>query len=316
MGAQTNKYKIQVCDNGRLADKLVSPARYDHIHMEYSVEVIALNTYPVKSLAGIAVNGIKLAQTGLENDRYWMVIMPNGRFVTQRQIPAMARINTRLDNHQLILHAQGHPPAAVTAGDGSGLRRQVTVCGDQCIAVDEGDRISRWLTEVLHSRHPLRLVRIDREYPRPQSKPELLGAHTSTCFADAAPYLIASTASLDALNKILLSKQLHPVDMRRFRPNIVVRGLPAFAEHDIAFYHQVDGRYSFKNCYPCERCIVTTIDQDSGEKDPAKQPFETLKELNPMPQRPQAPAFADNATLEAGCGQTIRVGDQLVAVTA
>ena len=45
-------------------------------------------------------------------------------------------------------------------------------------------------------------------------------------FGDFAPYMIASDASLDALNKELP----WPVTMTRFRPNIVVSGPEAFEE--------------------------------------------------------------------------------------
>ena len=97
--------------------------------------------------------------------------------------------------------------------------------------------------------------------------------------------------------------------MNRFRPNIVVRGLEPWAEHKLAGLHS--GTYGLKFCHPCERCVVTTINQDTAEKDPGWQPFNTLKEINPVPGKKPAPAFGQNATLEKGDQAVISVGDHL-----
>ena len=50
-------------------------------------------------------------------------------------------------------------------------------------------------------------------------------------FGDFAPYMIASEASLAAVNEELPS----PVTMERFRPNVVVSGLAGFEE--VSFCH-------------------------------------------------------------------------------
>ena len=34
---------------------------------------------------------------GLADDRHWMLVRPNGRFVTQRELPRMALIGTAVD---------------------------------------------------------------------------------------------------------------------------------------------------------------------------------------------------------------------------
>ena len=56
----------------------------------------ALNIYPVKSCRGIALaERAASPRTGLADDRHWMLVRPNGRFVTQRELPRMALIGTR-----------------------------------------------------------------------------------------------------------------------------------------------------------------------------------------------------------------------------
>ena len=54
----------------------------------------ALNIYPVKSCRGIALRSARVARHGLADDRHWMLVRPNGRFVTQRELPRMALIGT------------------------------------------------------------------------------------------------------------------------------------------------------------------------------------------------------------------------------
>jgi len=136
-----------------------------------------------------------------------------------------------------------------------------------------------------------------------------LGNETTTFFADAAPYLVTSQSSLDALNTELENNQLDTVPMNRFRPNVVVSGLEAFAEHRVK--RIAADNYAFEFRYPCERCVIPTINQETAEKNPHMQPYKTLAGINHMPENPRAAAFGENAILNPGDGETISVGDSL-----
>lgn len=278
--------------------------------MSQFAEVVALHIYPVKSLAGISLNTSELTPTGLSNDRRWMVVLPNGRQVTQRQIPLMATIQTTLENNQLILSKQGQPDLTITPR--SGNSRQVVVWRDTCNAIDEGDEASQWLTKNVQSPNELRLVRIAEGFTRPQSKPHLLGDQTSTMFADSAPFLITNPQSLESLNQSLRQSELAPVTMDRFRPNIVVSGLNEFEEHHVKIFSHDKGLYELQQRFPSERCVTITVDQKEGIKDPHMQPYNTLSKLNPVPDNPNAAAFGENAILSTGEGQWINVGDKLL----
>lgn len=275
----------------------------------HPAEISGLTIYPVKSMKGIELESAKLTLHGLENDRRFMVVRANGRFVTQRDLSRLALVQTSLDEDGIVLSMNGHGSVTVPFKADDGERIQTKVWGDECETVDQGESISRWLTSALESSGTLKLVRMAPDFVRPQSQPENLGTKTTTHFADAAPFLVANESSLDVLNRELETRGHSSVPMNRFRPNIVVRGLAPFAEHEIAELSSENYRLGL--CHPCERCVVTTIDQATGIRNPERQPFRTLGDINPIPGTVRSPAFAQNAILKEGEGQTMAQGDRL-----
>ncbi|MGK2926744.1 MAG: MOSC domain-containing protein [Lysobacterales bacterium] len=269
-------------------------------------QVTGLYVYPVKSMKGIALDEATLTPKGLEHDRRWMVVRPEGRFVTQRDEPRLALIHTRLDGRGLTLSRDGHGSIFVPFEFTGGPRLQTRVWNDACSVEDEGDAIGRWLTDAIGDSQGLRLVRMAAGFQRTLAATDRYGAGTTMEFADSAPYLVASESSLERLNTELEMQGHAPVPMNRFRPNIVLRGLPPFAEHHSARL-EGDG-WSIALVDYCERCLVTTVDQDTAQRDPAREPYQTLRHLNPAPGEKAAPAFAQNAKLGSGAGTRITVG--------
>jgi len=272
------------------------------------VTVSELHVYPVKSMRGIALSTARLTALGLEHDRRWMVVREDGRFVTQREMNRMALVQPALDGSGLSLSMAGHDAVRVPP-EPSGKPLRTAVWDDDCEVVSAGAAVSDWLSECLQSPVRLHLSAMAPGFVRPQSQAERMGAGTRTVFADASPYLVASQDSLDALNQELSARSLPPVRMDRFRPNIVVRGLPAFDEHRVATL--ASARFGLRLRDRCERCVLTTIDPSTAVPDPAGQPFRTLVEINPVPGKTRSPAFAENATLEHGEGAEVRRGEAL-----
>lgn len=275
------------------------------------MHVTELNIYPVKSLRGIAVGRAELGTRGLAHDRQWMVVDQVGRFVTQRQLPAMARIAVRLEADRLVLEHPDAEPLSVELARDDQPRLTAYVWDDACQALDEGDQAADWLTGVLGNLQGsrLRLVRFDTTHRRPLASRSLQGEQAHTAFADGFPFLLTAESSLEALNEVLREKGLSPVPMSRFRPNIVVQGSMPFAENGWGDISTPDGRFRLGVRKPCQRCKITTVDQHSGDIAVPGEPLRTLVAMRTV----TAPGgyFGQNAILLAGEGETIALGDGL-----
>ena len=263
-----------------------------------TANIAGLNIYPVKSCRGISLGAAKLSRTGLTNDRHWMMVRPNGRFVTQRELPRMALIVTSVDGGALALAAPGMPPLIVPRGNG-GDALAVTVWKFNGSGIDCGEAAARWCSDYLAT--PLRLVRFDTTVPRECSREWTPGTTAVTEFADGFPILVISRASLAELNSRLKTA----LPMERFRPNVVLDGVGAYDEDRI---HELrTPSVTLRLVKPCTRCAITTTDQQRGAVD-GVEPLATLKTYrNDTTLR--GVTFGQNAIIVKGVGEDLRVGD-------
>ncbi|MDY7116897.1 MOSC N-terminal beta barrel domain-containing protein [Halomonas sp. SSL-5] len=278
------------------------------------MKITQLNIYPVKSLGGIALDAAELTAEGLAWDRRWMVVDDVGRFVTQRQLPAMARIRVSLEADALVLMHPEAPPLRLPLVTGELVRLPVYVWEDRCDALDEGDEAREWLGAVLGDLRGsgLRLVRFAPEHRR-AVEPHYLapGERAHTGFADGYPLLVVSEGSLAEVNRRLAAKGLAPVPMSRFRPSLVVDEAGPFTEDGWDTLAAADGAWRLGLRKPCQRCKITTVDQATGEIAVPGEPLRTLVEMNTR----LAPGgyFGQNAIVLEGEGARLSVGDELTA---
>ncbi|WP_040480075.1 MOSC domain-containing protein [Vreelandella boliviensis] len=279
------------------------------------MQITQLNIYPVKSLKGISVHHSELQEHGLAWDRRWMLVDAQQRFVTQRQLPALATVEVALTDEHLVLSHPNVEPLNVPLAEPKGNLRLVSVWNDHCKALPESDEVSRWLVAALGEQaQGLSMVRFANEFTRAVEEDFLDGGSAHTYFSDGYPFLITTTGSLDALNQALIAKGQAPIPMNRFRPNIVVKSDEAWAEDRWATLTEASGTFQLALRKPCKRCKITTIDQHTAAVPAPAEPLKTLIELNTQPNQKGA-HFGQNATLLNGEGSVIRVGDRLVAVT-
>ena len=231
------------------------------------IKLTEINIYPIKSTRRIALREGTVLKRGLSRDRRWMLVDDEGVFVTARQHPRLAVVATRINAETLVANAPGMPELVVPLQPPANPSRQVRIWRDGCTAVDCGAPYHRWFSQYLGiSCH---LVRMRSSDVRPVN-PDYGRAGDEVSFADGFPLLLISEASLADLN----SRLDKPVSMRRFRPNVVVAGCDPYAEDDWARIRI--GALVFEVAKACSRCVFTTIDPDTGEKDPQLEPLRTL----------------------------------------
>lgn len=223
-----------------------------------------LAIYPVKSCAQLPQGKANISPFGLHMDRRWMLIDDEGYMLTQRKHPRMCQIQCYAQDTMLQINAPGMTQLNVNSSkqDASTI---ATVWEDSCDSVDCGDKAAEWFSQFLQT--PARLVffpdnevrQVDLNYAR----------HGDiTAFSDGFPYLLISQASLDDLNSRLDT----PVEMKRFRPNLVVSNTQAFAEDD--WKRILIGEVTFRVVKPCSRCSIPAINPQTAEK--TAQPVKAL----------------------------------------
>ena len=226
--------------------------------------VSALYVYPIKSCAGIRVSEWPVVERGFYADRRWMIVDPKGKFVTQRELAELSQVRTAIDGHTLHLTAPGRAPLTLPLAFDAGLSRSVTVWRDTTLGVVHPEG-SEWISKYLSA--PYELVYMPDNQQR-QVNPDRARPGDIVSFADGYPFLTISEASLADLNARLEK----PLEMPRFRPNIVIGESEPYAEDG---YTRVRiGELSFRGVKRCERCVITTIDPETGER--GREPLRTL----------------------------------------
>ncbi|WP_234188561.1 MOSC domain-containing protein [Shinella sp. NM-101] len=222
------------------------------------MKVEALNIYPLKSGRAVPVDTATVRLDGLSGDRRFMVVEPDGRFITQRELQALARIEATAVGESLHLEMEGRQLFASFEPED---RLDVTIwdCPVNAAVADEAvnDVLSDWLAR------PVKLVHMDAAAYRAEGE-EWAGSPAPVGFADGFPVLVTTTGSLADLNRTLVAKGQEPVGMDRFRTNILVSCEEPWEED---FWQAIEvGGVAFDLVKPCARCIMTTQDQTTGER--------------------------------------------------
>lgn len=264
----------------------------------------SLVIYPVKSCHGIRVSEARVGPRGLEHDREWMWVDESGCFVTQRELPWLARVETSMTEGHLVLRYPGRPELRVPLAADRRRSVSVRIWRDACQAWDEGDAAADWIADL--SGRPLRLVRFSTEHHRPCDAQWVGTDPAEAAFADAYPVLVISEESLAELNRRIVGDG--PLPMDRFRPNVVVRGGTPYIE-DAAKILRAD-EVVLRLVKPCVRCRITTTDQTTAAV--GVEPLRTLATYRKHAEL-RGVVFGQNAIPLRGVGQWLRVGMEVLA---
>lgn len=266
------------------------------------MHVSHLYLHPLKSGAPLCTGRLDIGPRGPEGDRRWMVVDADGRFLTGRQHGRLVLVRAGIAGDGLVLEAPGRPALRVPEPDGCHGRIEVSIWKDRVDAARADPEADRWLAELLGQ--PVHLVHMDDRARRPVS-PEHARPGDEVSFADGFPLLILSARALDALSERVGRR----MEATRFRPNILVGDCPAHAEDR---WRRIRiGAVEFELPKPCTRCVFTTVDPSTGERDGDGEPLATLKHYR---RGPEGITFGVNMIPRGG--GTLRIGDPVVVLEA
>ncbi|MDO9303389.1 MAG: MOSC N-terminal beta barrel domain-containing protein, partial [Anaerolineales bacterium] len=232
------------------------------------IQLSNLTYYPIKACRGFDVAESRVERMGLADDRRMMVVTPEGEFLTQREHPKLALVTPTLKDGSVTLSAPNFDSLHFEIQK-SGATMPVNIWKSTGVsAIDQGDESAQWLSGWLGV--SVRLAHVDSNFKRKLNSDYAVSDEDHTGFADGYPILIISEESLSDLNSRLDASR--PLPMNRFRPNMVVQNCEPFAEDDWKRIRV--GGIEMALVKPCARCVVTTTDQDTLEKN--KEPLKTL----------------------------------------
>ena len=290
---------------------------------DVQARIARLFVYPIKSCAGVELTEVLLTGTGLDLDRAWMVVDAEGEFLTQREEPRMALIQPafKRGGTELQLRASGMLALHLLV-DAVEAPTRVRVWNDVVPAYDMGDIAAQWFTDFLGlnalglpraDAPKYRLVRFDPEYRRLSSLKWTGGVEAPNQFSDGYPVLVLGQSALDGLNERLQAQGHGPVDIRRFRPNIVLEGLEAHDEDRVGPLQiaTAEGQAVLTPVKPCPRCPIPNIDPDTAQSSPEVN--DTLQGYRQDARVDGALTFGMNSIVTAGVDHVLRIGQAVSA---
>lgn len=279
------------------------------------IAVSQLWIYPIKSMKGISLDKVQLEQRGFQYDRRWMLIDKDNRFITQRQYPRMTLIEPSFESDVmdfgLSVRAPEMPVLIIPYPDPQIElydEVEVTCWDDQVKAQHINTAIDNWFSEFLDIDCQLvympdtTLRQVDPDYAMSEKGNDIAS------FSDGFPNLVISEASLDDLN----SRVDIDLTMDRFRPNIVLSGCKPYEEDTLGHFkiNQID----FYAVKPCSRCVITTINPQTGQKE-SREPLQTLSKFR---KKKNKVFFGQNLLhkLSYGSDNRLYVGDKVEIIKA
>jgi uncharacterized protein len=262
-----------------------------------ALRLTGLHVYPIKSAAGLGPPAWDVDGFGLRYDRRWMVVDAAGRMISQRTHPRLALVRPAIGDGTLRIETAGMPGLELPLAPAPAVTTPATVWDDTCAAVWTGERAARWFSDVLET--DCSLVYMPETTVRPADTAYAPPGHRVS-FADGFAFLLISEESLADLN----GRMPAPLPMNRFRPNLVIAGGAPFGEDAMGSFRI--GALRFHVVKPCDRCVLTTTDQATGERG-----LEPLRTLATYRRRDGKVYFGQNVVHE-GTGR-LGVGDPLQA---
>ncbi|XP_013170922.1 PREDICTED: mitochondrial amidoxime-reducing component 1 [Papilio xuthus] len=279
--------------------------------------------YPIKSCGPVLLNKVECSTLGPKDgwlrDRFLMVVDREYNFITARTHPELLLVHPQVKSSVLSLKHVDMEPLHVNLAEIIELQTPKTakVWGTTVPVYDCGFEPSEWFSRLLNrSGDNFRLVYYASQKCRElRTTPNSFYKFTKNdtgALPDEVPFNLINEASVNELNSRLKDCQ---VSVLNFRPNFVLSGAEPYAE-DGWRYVKI-GENVFEIIKPCTRCILTTIDPETGVRNSKTEPLETLKSYrqvtNPEERRAtgSSPRMGIQMALRSPPGQLVSLNDPI-----
>ncbi|MGQ9799559.1 MAG: MOSC domain-containing protein [Ignavibacterium sp.] len=186
-------------------------------------------------------------------------------------IQEMALLKTEIINDELVVYHSINKHSIkipIKETDYSNKNKMsVVIWNDECTAVIVSEEANKFFSDMLKINCRLVYMPDDEKRIVDPNNKYVTDEHIVS-FADGYPFLIIGQSSLDELNK----RMNKPIPINRFRPNFVFTGGNPFVED--SWKNFLIGDIKFKAVKPCARCVITTTDQQTSERN--NEPLRTL----------------------------------------
>ncbi|MFY1670893.1 MOSC domain-containing protein [Plantactinospora sp. WMMB334] len=274
------------------------------------MRVTSIYTYPVKGCRRMDRDTARVEPWGLDGDRRWLIVDDDGLGLSQRQHRELVTMRAVSRPGGLTLDAPGMPRLDLAEPTGGEAIEVRVYRGRPPAPVRAaGPEADDWLKRLVG--RPVRLVWLGDPTRNlvPWEVPAGVGAELS--FADGTPLLLANTASLDAFNGWLRESGSveGPLPMIQFRPNVVITGAAPWVEAEWIGRRVRIGGAVFEGAAECGRCLIATIDQETGER--GREPLRMLAARRNIDRKLRFGLQLTVRTAPGGPanGRTVSVGD-------
>ncbi|KAK5644009.1 hypothetical protein RI129_007854 [Pyrocoelia pectoralis] len=253
-------------------------------------------------------------------DRSFVVYNPSDKkFQTARTIPQLVLITMSAVGHDRVQFTAPNVPNLVIKVPNALNDQTVTIRQhheERILAIDCGDEAAEWISQyALEDGTGLRIAYHDGKQRRNINVSHQNYLKTYSRISNAATGLHSDLSSYMLMNEAsvndLRDKMSEPISVLNFRPNILVEGVPAFAEDDWKWVKI--GDVILYTARWCTRCLLTTVDPSTGIKSATNEPLKTLrtyrmlKNVKNVTLDGESPIMGINMGYHSG--QKINVGD-------
>lgn len=283
-----------------------------------------INVYPIKSCGRVTLETVECTNMGLRDgwlrDRVLMVVDDKDNFITARGFPELLAVQPTIRNSVLTLEHPNMEKLNVNLAEIVALQKPKTaiVWGDPVPVYDCGWEVSEWFSRLI-DRSPLnfRLVYYASENCRKlrgsANKIYKFRKEDTGALPDETSFNLVNEASVDDLNTRLSNN--NKVTTKNFRPNFVLKGAKPYDEDNWKFVKI--GENVFEIIKPCLRCVLTTIDPETGIRNANTEPLQELKKYrqltNPEERKSggSSPKMGLQMALRSGPGGKISLNDPI-----